>query len=79
MSSLYSEDALVEQPAIALFAALGWETADCFHETFGPGGSLGRETPAKVVLLPRQRRAQPGLGAGWVTQVFGLARPTRIC
>ena len=26
----YTEDSLVEQPAIALLAELGWETADCF-------------------------------------------------
>jgi|GEM_PF-4704628 len=26
----YSEDNLVEQPAIALFAGLGWETENCF-------------------------------------------------
>jgi hypothetical protein len=29
----YSEDALVEQPAIALLAELGWETQNCYHET----------------------------------------------
>jgi type I restriction enzyme R subunit len=28
----YSEDALVEQPAIELFGSLRWETANCFHE-----------------------------------------------
>ena len=28
----YSEDALVEQPAIALLAALGWETVNAYHE-----------------------------------------------
>jgi type I restriction enzyme R subunit len=46
----YSEDALVEQPAIALFGALGWEAANCFHEQYGPGGTLGRETKGEVVL-----------------------------
>jgi len=61
----YSEDALVEQPAVALFGDLGWETANCFNEVFGPGGTLGRETPADVVLLPRLhdalRRLNPDL------------------
>ncbi len=53
----YSEDALIEQPAIALFGELGWETADCFHEFEQPGGSpLGRETAAEVVLVRRLRR-----------------------
>ena len=31
----YSEDTLVEQPAIALFAELGYETLNCFNEKFG--------------------------------------------
>jgi len=55
----YSEDTLVEQPAIALFSGdLQWETAGCFDETFRPGGgSLGRETPAEVVLVQRLRPA----------------------
>ena len=29
----YSEDALIEQPAIELFGKLGWETANCYEET----------------------------------------------
>ncbi|GAH11369.1 unnamed protein product, partial [marine sediment metagenome] len=57
MSNSFTEDALVEQPAIALFAELGWSTADCFEETFGPLGSLGRETSSEVVLLSRLRPA----------------------
>ena len=57
MSRAYNEDQLVEQPAIALFADLGWETASGLNETFGAKGSLGRETPGQVVLLPRLRAA----------------------
>lgn len=57
MTAGYSEDALVEQPAIALFADLGWETTNCFNEAFGPGGTLGRETSADVVLMPRLQAA----------------------
>lgn len=48
--SEYSEDALIEQPAIELFKQLGYETVNCFHETFGSSGSLGRETTSEVVL-----------------------------
>lgn len=51
----YSEDALVEQPAIKLLKQLGWQTANCFDETFGPDGTLGRETSIEVVLRPRLR------------------------
>ena len=39
MTSPYSEDALFERPAIALFGQLGWETAYCFDEVFGDNGS----------------------------------------
>ncbi|WIG60501.1 MAG: Type I restriction-modification system, restriction subunit R [Ktedonobacterales bacterium] len=53
----YSEDALIEQPAIALFAALGWQTLNAFDETYGPTGTLGRETRAEVVLTQRLRPA----------------------
>jgi len=53
----YSEDNLVEQPAIALFAGLGWETENCFYEKFGENSTFGRETSSEVVLLPRLRSA----------------------
>ncbi len=53
----YSEDQLVEQPAIGLFAALGWETVSALEEVFGTGGTLGRETKGEVVLAPRLRAA----------------------
>ena len=54
----YSENALVEQPAIALFARLGYETANCFHEEVGGTVSmLGRATTADVILTPRLRAA----------------------
>jgi hypothetical protein len=32
MIGLYFEDILIERPAIALFAALGWQTTDCFDK-----------------------------------------------
>ena len=41
----YSEDALVEQPAIALFARLVYETINAFHEKAGKRSMLGRGTP----------------------------------
>jgi type I restriction enzyme R subunit len=51
-----SEDAAVEQPTIALFAELGWETLNCYLEPYGPLSLLGRETMAEVVL-PNALRA----------------------
>lgn len=32
----YTESHLVEQPAIGLFATLGWQTVPAMEETFGP-------------------------------------------
>lgn len=59
-----SEDAAVEQPTIALFAELGWETLNCFKENFGPLSLLGRETMADVVLPNRLRAALERLNPG---------------
>ncbi|NOS83114.1 MAG: type I restriction endonuclease subunit R [Nitrospira sp.] len=57
MSHAYSEDQLVEQPAIQLFAEMGWQTVSALEEIFGVGGTLGRETKGEVVLVPRLRAA----------------------
>jgi len=52
LSTDYSEDALVEQPAIALFCQLGYDTASCFYKKFGASGAtLGRETTEQVILF----------------------------
>ena len=51
MSKGYSEDTLVEQPAIELLAGLGWQSIGAFDEVFGTGGTLGRESAGEVVLL----------------------------
>src|SRR5579859_586442 len=69
----YSEDALIEQPTIALFAALGWQTANCYHERFGANGTLGRETPAEVVLVRRLRAALERLNPGMSGDALALA------
>ena len=61
----YSEDRLVEKPSIGLLGELGWETIDAYEEAFGATGTLGRETPQEVVLVPRclaaLHRLNPGL------------------
>jgi len=69
----YSEQALVEQPAIELFSELGWETADCFHEFDSGSSPLGRETPSEVVLIPRLRAALEKLNPGLPAEAIGLA------
>lgn len=53
----YTEDQLVEQPAIGLFAELGWRTVSAMEEILGAGGTLDRETKGDVVLAGRLRAA----------------------
>jgi type I restriction enzyme R subunit len=53
----YSELSLVEQPAIELIQSLGYDHLDCFHETFGENGTLGRVTSTEVVLIPKLKEA----------------------
>jgi type I restriction enzyme, R subunit len=53
----YTENSLVEQPAISLFAELGWETASAGEEVFGSAGTFGRDSKLEVVLTQRLRAA----------------------
>lgn len=57
MSHAYTEDQLVEQPAIGLFEDLGWETVSAAEEIFGTTGTLGRTTKMEAVLSRRLRVA----------------------
>ncbi len=54
----YTEDGLVEQPAINLFSQLDWDTELCWDESFGEAQetdhlAFGRETRNDVVLFKR--------------------------
>jgi|AntDeeMetagen681_2_1112603.scaffolds.fasta_scaffold00762_3 type I restriction enzyme R subunit len=52
----FTEDELVEQPAIALLEELGWEHVYCYDEEWQGGESiLGRESKADVLLVDRLR------------------------
>src|SRR3990172_10577059 len=53
----YSESALIELPTIELFQSLVYKYRDCLQERFGEKGTLGRETPSDVVLVPRLKDA----------------------
>lgn len=53
----YSEDALIEQPAISLFGSLGWETGNLYNEWTGNNSKEGRQTQQDVVLVDRLRTA----------------------
>jgi type I restriction enzyme R subunit len=70
----FSEDSLIERPAIELFGLLRWQTANCFHEFEHAGGSpLGRETPAEVVLISRLRPALEKLNPDLPGEAITLA------
>jgi type I restriction enzyme R subunit len=47
----YTEDQLVEQPAIGLFAELGWQAVSALEEAFGATGTLLRGTKGEAVLV----------------------------
>ena len=55
MPHAYTEDQLVEQPAIGLFAEMGWQTVSAPEETIGATGTLQCETKGEVVLFSRSR------------------------
>jgi type I restriction enzyme, R subunit len=62
MPYAYTEDQLVEQPAIGLFAEVGWAVAGPPPNAGVAGeprdaGLLGRETMGEVVLVSRLRAA----------------------
>ncbi len=69
----YTEDQLVEQPAIGLFGALGWQTVSALDETFGATGILGRETKGEVVLVARLRSALTSLNPALPPEAINTA------
>lgn len=69
----YSEDSLIEQPAIKLFQSLGYDHLNCYNETFGETGTLGRLTPSDVVLIPRLKEALLRLNPDISSEAITLA------
>lgn len=69
----YNEEHLVEDPAIKLFADLGWQTVSAMEEVYGARGTLGRENSGEVVLLPRLRAALAKLNPGLPSQAIDTA------
>ncbi len=63
-SRKFTEDQLVEQPAVDLLRSLGWETVNAYHETLGPDGTLGRSSQSEVILTRDLRAALERLNPG---------------
>ncbi|WP_069861076.1 type I restriction endonuclease subunit R [Pseudomonas citronellolis] len=68
----YSEDTLVEQPAIVLFESLGWETGNLYAEWTGSSSSEGRQTQQDVVLEGRLRAALSKLNPDLPSEAINL-------
>ena len=68
IGSGFGENALVEQPAIGVFADIGWTTANLYYETYGVTARLGRETRREALLparlLAALRKLNPELPDG---------------
>jgi type I restriction enzyme, R subunit len=60
----YTEDELIEQPAIALLKSLGWDYFYAKHEFDHGPSPLGREDKGEVILTARLRAALRQLNAG---------------
>jgi len=69
----YTEDALVERPAIDLLAELGWETVNAYHEFDHGASTLGRETRSDVILTARLRPALQRLNSEAPTEAIDQA------
>ena len=61
MKSRFTEQQLVEIPAIEVFEDLQWETVNAYHEVLGPDGTLGRDNKSEVFLVRRLRAAMERL------------------
>lgn len=73
MPHAYTEEQLVEQAAIAIFAALGWATTSALDEVPGPTNPLGRLTRGDVVLVTRLRRKLAELNTGVPPEAIAYA------
>jgi type I restriction enzyme R subunit len=78
MPHAYTEDRLVEQPAIGLFAELGWAVAGPPPNAGVAGeprdaGLLGRETKSEVVLVARLRAALERLNPAFPSETITAA------
>ncbi len=69
----YTENSLVEQPAIQLFAELGWNTLSASDEVMGASSTLGREFKSEVVLTSHLRPVLERLNPALPTEAISAA------
>jgi type I restriction enzyme R subunit len=75
MTYEYSEDRLIEQTAIQILRdQLGWQTVNVYGgESFGAGGTLGRDSEADVILRTRFYHAIRSLNPDLPAQAYDSA------
>lgn len=73
MTGNYSEQQLIEKAAIEVFEALGYTHQNCYDETFGPSGTLGRETSMDIVIVSRLKDALKRLNQNLPEESITLA------
>lgn len=64
MTTRFTEQQLVEIPAIEVFEDLEWQTVNAYYEVLGPDGTLGRDNKSEVFLVRRLRAAIERLNTG---------------
>jgi len=70
----YSEDNLVEQPAIDLFKELEWETAFAYHsEDFGEDSKFGRANDSELILKRYLRQALKDFNPNLPARAYEIA------
>ena len=72
----FSEDELVERPAIELFKTLGWTHFDLYDEAFAADGSPWRESRRDAFLTKPLRLALARLNPGLPQDALDLALDT---
>lgn len=72
-SGTFTEDQLVEQPAIELLDDLGWDTVNAYAELLGPDGTLGRDNHGEIYLLRHLVQALQRLNPGLPTEALDAA------
>jgi len=80
--SRFTEQQLVEIPAVEVFEDLGWGTVNAYNEVLGPEGTLGRDNKSEVFLVRRLRaaieRLNPGMPADAVDQAVTEITKSRV-
>jgi type I restriction enzyme, R subunit len=71
--SSYSEQELIELPAIEMLKKLGWGHINALYETLGPSGTLGRDNQSEIILQSRLRIAFKRLNPDLPPEAYTLA------